>query len=153
MYMSTLPGSWIYILLSSSDYTRCKIGRTDGKPLKRFRNLRIGDANLTLQVVYYVPAKLASISKIESSIHYEFKGYRITNHEDTNSELFRVEFEQAEMYIDYLLESFLEQELSNRSNIHLDIPTKMYESDLRDIYEPDLHDRSFAEWVLRNTEE
>ena len=67
--------------------------------------------------------------------------------------MFRVEFEQAEMYIDYLLESFLEQELSNRSNIHLDIPTKMYESDLRDIYEPDLHDRSFAEWVLRNTEE
>ena len=151
MFMITLPGSWIYILLSSSDYPRCMIGRSDGNPLIRFRNLRTGDPNLGLLVGYYVPKRLAPISKIESSIHYDFKDYRITNHEDTNSEWFRVDFEQADMYIDYLLDELLDHRLSNQADIHLDIPTKMYESDLRDIYEPDPHDRSFAEWIIKNT--
>lgn len=149
--MKPLPGGWIYVLFSSADYTRCKIGKTDGNPLKRFRNLRTGDPCLALHVAYYIPAHFGPASKIESNIHYELKDYRINNHEDSCSEWFRISINQAEDEIDRMLEEWLDQEMSGPSNIHLEVLTKMYESGIQDFFEPDQNERKFAAWVIENS--
>ncbi|MFA0173183.1 GIY-YIG nuclease family protein, partial [Vibrio splendidus] len=77
---------WIYIIGSSSDYSRCKIGKTINNPLKRYLNLRTADPKLHLQVAYCVPHKL--LSKAEAAIHLELEEFRQLTHEDTLSEWF-----------------------------------------------------------------
>jgi hypothetical protein len=151
MNMKLLPGGWIYVLFSSADYTRCKIGKTDGNPLKRFKNLRTGDPCLALHVAYYIPAHFGPTSKIESSIHCDLKDYRINNHEDSYSEWFRISMEQAEGEIDRMLEEWLCEEISGPSKIHLEVLTKMYESGIQDFFEPDQYEREFAAEIFGNS--
>jgi hypothetical protein len=144
MHMRHLPGGWIYILLSSADYTRSKIGKTIQNPLIRFRQLRTGDPCLGLLVAYYIPEHLGPVSIFESSIHNELKDYRIKNHEESNSEWFRIDADQAEQQIDWMLEGWCEQKLSSPTEIYLEVLTKMYESDIQSLFEPNLHELEFA---------
>ena len=145
--MRNLPGGWIYILLSSADYSRCKIGKTINNPLVRYRQLRTGDPCLALVVAYYIPEHLGKIEKFESGIHYEFQDYRINNHEDSKSEWFRIDAEIAEQYIDGMLEEWCKQKFASPSRINLGVLTKMYESDIQALFEPVPHDLEFARFL------
>lgn len=145
--MKELSGGWIYILFSSADYRRCKIGKTINNPLARYRTLRTGDPCLALLAAYYIPAHLGPITNFETAIHFEFQDHRINNHEDSKSEWFSVDAQVAEQHIDGLLEEWCNQKLSSYSEIHLEVLTKMYESDIKSLFEPDPHDLEFARFI------
>jgi hypothetical protein len=148
MSAESLPGSWIYVLLSSQDYTRCKIGRTSGNPLIRYRQLRTADPFLGLVVAYYIPNSVGSASSLEASIHYEFQDQRIENHNDGRTEWFRIKYSQAEMLIDGMLEDWCNQQFHNFGTLHPDKLCKLYESDIQACFEPDPHEIEFARWLL-----
>lgn len=148
MSAKDLPGGWIYVLLSSQDYTRCKIGRTSGNPLVRYRQLRTSDPFLGLVVAYYIPNSFGSASLFEASIHYKFQNQRINNHDEGKTEWFRIEYSQAEMLIDGMLEDWCNQKVHYFSGLHPDKLCKLYESDIQACFEPDPHDVELAKWLL-----
>jgi len=148
MNAKNLPGGWIYVLLSSQDYTRCKIGRTSGNPLVRYRQLRTADPYLGLVVTYYIPNSVGTASSFEASIHYELQDHRIINHDEGRTEWFRIEYSQAEMLIDGMLENWCSQKVHYFSCLHPDKLCKLYESDIQACFEPDPQDVEFAKLLL-----
>ncbi len=143
-----LQGGWIYILLSSQDYTRCKIGRTSGNPLVRYRQLRTADPFLGLTVAYYIPNSFGLVSTFEKLIHSEFKDLKIINHDEGRTEWFRIKYSDAEKLIDGMLEDWCKQKVHYSSCLHPDKLCKLYESDIQDCFESDQQDFEFAKWVL-----
>lgn len=141
-----MPGGWIYILLTSQDYSRCKIGRTTENPLVRFRNLRTSDPFLGLVTAYYIPSHYGDISSFEASIHYEFVDHRIFSHDDRKTEWFRIEYSQAEMLIDGMLEEWCNQTFHH--SLHPDKLCKLYEDAIKGYFEPDRSDMEFVKWIL-----
>jgi hypothetical protein len=148
MNANNLPGSWIYVLISSQDYTRCKIGRTGGNPLIRYRHLRTADPFLGLVVAYYIPNFVGSVSSLEASIHNQFQDQRIDNHDEGKTEWFRIEYSQVEMLIDGMLENWCNQKVHYFSGLHPDKLCKLYESDIQACFEADPCDVEFARWLL-----
>ncbi|WP_413522522.1 GIY-YIG nuclease family protein [Photobacterium phosphoreum] len=109
--MSTLiemppEGGWIYILMTSSDYTRVKIGMTINNPLLRLRDLKTGDPYLSLHVAYYIPSNLGlCLRNIEYLIHNHFNNIRIHFLDDEDqinkpSEWFNMNYGYAESCVD-----------------------------------------------------
>lgn len=128
-------GGWIYILMSSSNYTRCKIGRTANNPLDRYTPLRTGDPELGFVVAYFIPEQCHSVEKIESGIHFEFQDQRLSNHDDGKTEWFRIDTNQAIMLIEGLLEEWCDQKISNyHSSSAFEGPTKMWAEDLKSLF-------------------
>lgn len=141
-----MHGGWIYLLISSQDYSRCKVGRTSGNPLARFRQLRTADPYLGLVAAYYIPSGCGQVSAFEASIHYEFQDHRIFNHDDSKTEWFRIDYKQSEMLIDGMLEEWCEQQL--HCTFHPDKLCKLYEEAIRFHFEPHQADIDFAKWIL-----
>lgn len=137
--MSNTSGGWIYILLSSADYARSKIGKTRNNPLVRFRQLRTGDPCLGLVVAYYIPEDFGPIGKYEAKIHLEFQGIRIDTHEESESEWFRIESWRAEEIIDGMLGRWCGQSIYYADTFNPEKITKMYESAIQALFEPDQH--------------
>lgn len=151
MSANDLPGGWIYVLLTSQDYTRSKIGRTSGNPLVRFRKLRTSDPFLGLVVAYYIPNSFGSASSFEASIHAEFQDQRIYNHDEGKTEWFSIDYSQAETLIDGMLEDWCNQKVQYFSGHHPDKLCKLYESDIQACFEPDPRDVEFAKSLLSGT--
>lgn len=148
MKANDLPGGWIYVMLTSEDYTRSKIGRTSGNPLVRFRTLRTSEPFLGLVVAYYIPNYFGPASAFEASIHAEFEDQRIYGHDEAKSEWFRIEYSQAEMLIDGMLEDWCNQRVQYFGDLRLDQLCKLYESDIRACFERDPDDVDFARSLL-----
>lgn len=132
----TLDGGWIYLFLSSSDYTRSKIGKSIA-PLRRFRQQRTGDPTLGLVVAYYIPRHVGRHGDMESSLHHYFSDYRILTHEDTNSEWFKINPEEAQLQMECLLEEWCGQEIKSAGHMSPRNLTRFFESDLVGMFEPD----------------
>ncbi len=147
-YMDKQPGGWIYILISSSDYTRCKIGKSENNPLIRYKNLRTADPTLALKVAYYIPERFGPISGYEAAIHSAFHCVRMETHDDTTSEWFRIEANQAEFDIDCLLEEWTKQTDIMSTTFNCDALIKMYADDINSAYNPDLHEKAFINEIL-----
>lgn len=148
MNTENLLGGWIYVLLSSQDYTRCKIGRTSGNPLVRYKQLRTADPFLGLVVAYYIPNSFGSVNLFEKLIHDEFKDHRIINHDEGKTEWFRIEYSQAENLIDGMLEDWCNHKIYYFGCLHLDKLCKLYESDIQACFKPNPQDVKLAKWLL-----
>lgn len=134
--MEKQPGSWIYILYSSSDYKRCKIGKTINNPLIRYKQLRTGDPELAFKAGYYIPDCFGPISKFETAIHLEFEDIRIDTHGDTKSEWFALPAKRAEELIDGHLEDWTDHEVFISHVFRYADLIKMYEDDIDRAYDP-----------------
>lgn len=132
--MDRQPGRWIYILFTSSDYKRCKIGMTKNNPVDRFKALRTGDPCLAFQVGYYIPDRFGPIASFEAAIHAEFEDERIETYEETKSEWFKIPPKQAELFVDCMLEDWTGQEVLMTTAFHCDHLIKMYEYDIQSSY-------------------
>lgn len=137
---------WIYILISSSDYSRSKIGRAVN-PYKRYMDLRTADPNLGFVAGYYMPeryTKIYSMSTIESAIHAELKDYRMENFEEGKTEWFKITYENAMLEVEERICAMFDVDLTSHccffdeNNI-----IKMYEEDIRHYFRPDKSDQNF----------
>ncbi len=122
---------WIYIMGTSSDYDRCKIGKTKNNPLKRYDALRTADPKLYLSVAYCVPLEL--LSKVETTIHAELDEFRMLNHEDGLTEWFSLIPEKAQYLIDDHFGEWFSKEPVLLDSFSHDTPFKMHEDALRSI--------------------
>ena len=126
-----LAGGWIYVLMTSSDYNRFKVGRTIGNPLDRAKRLRTGDPGIALEAAYFVPNSHGKLSQMEAAVHREFPG-RITFHDETISEWFPGSAQWACEWI----ESVFADSLSSMYMFGQDRICRAYEADLLDFYGP-----------------
>lgn len=97
-----MQGGWIYVLMTSSDYHRFKVGVTKNSPVLRVNQLKTGDPFIDLQVAYFIPALLGRLAKIETFLHARL-GRRIRFHNDGLSEWFRGEPQDAWMLVESIL--------------------------------------------------
>lgn len=102
---SELKGGWIYVMMTSSDYNRFKVGRTNGNPLDRAKKLRTGDPGIALLAAYFVPASHENLPQIEAAIHHEFGG-RISFHDEGISEWFHGSARWACEWIESMFEGW-----------------------------------------------
>lgn len=147
MSILTLQGNWIYILMTTDNNNRCKIG-SSRVPSKRHINLRTGDPYLLISVAYYIPDCIGKISKIETAIHDYFESHRIENHDGNNSEWFKVSFDVAEMHIDSILEEICNQQLWVGS-VKADKLCKLYGDSVIELFKPDRYEDPFLQ-LLKN---
>lgn len=131
--VNCLGGGWIYVLMTSSDYNRFKVGRTVGNPLLRLRNLRTGDPKLDLQAAYFLPRKYGQLSRIEWSLQKEF-GTPINFHDEGESEWFTGSAKAACGWIDEVLYGWADSPLYGLSMFDTQRICKTYEEDLRVFY-------------------
>ncbi len=129
-----LVGGWIYVVMTSSDYNRFKIGRTRNNPLARLKTLRTGDPYVAVEAAYFVPASRERLSKLEAAIHREFGG-RIRFHDESLSEWFPGSAKWACEWIECLFAGWWE-EVASVYMLDQDRICKAYESDLEGIYIP-----------------
>lgn len=94
-----MEGGWIYVLMTSSDYQRFKVGLTINNPMLRVKQLRTGDPLIGLQVAYFIPYSLGKLSEIETYIHSRLDG-RMNFHGGGLSEWFKGEPQDAWALID-----------------------------------------------------
>lgn len=80
-------GEWVYVLMTSSDYERYKVGHTRNNPMARMVSLRTGDPGIGFQVAYYIPKSIGKARDIEQKMHSKL-GERIEFHEGGKSEWF-----------------------------------------------------------------
>lgn len=104
---------WIYLLETTSDSLRFKLGRTGlENPLVRYLQLRTGDPGLLFRVAYLVPTDTWKLSMIESAMHNQF-GDQILFHDDTRSEWFNGNPESAQMLLEGWLEELFDTQISD----------------------------------------
>ncbi|HCG5511557.1 TPA: GIY-YIG nuclease family protein [Vibrio parahaemolyticus] len=134
---------WIYILMTSSDYDRVKIGKTKNHPMLRLRNLKTGDPFLSIQVTYFVPPNFSlTLKGLEDLIHNDLKGCRVPflNDEDLKnkpSEWFEIYCREAEGIVDNVLMSNgfkITNDKLHLENVGNNTVIKHYEDELE--YEP-----------------
>lgn len=131
-----LKGGWIYVMMTSSDYNRFKVGRTTGNPLGRFRALRTSDPTLGFVVAFFVPRTFARLSQVEAALHAEFEN-RIPFPDDEGvSEWFLGEPAWAHQWIESILEDWQEHPVRSMSFIGQGKICRAYEDDLRFFYRP-----------------
>ncbi|MFY8325828.1 GIY-YIG nuclease family protein [Pseudoalteromonas sp. ZZD1] len=82
-----MDGEWIYVLMTSSDYDRFKIGYTRNDPIKRMKHLRTGDPGIGFQVAYFVPNSVGKARDLEKKLH-NMLGNRVEFHDGGVSEWF-----------------------------------------------------------------
>lgn len=84
-----LNGSWVYVLGTSSDRERAKIGITKNNPILRFSFLRCADPGLYICAAFFIPNGFElSAREIEKAVHHKLRSARIKFHNDGNSEWF-----------------------------------------------------------------
>jgi len=132
-----LDGGWIYVMMTSSNYNRFKLGRTKGNPLQRHKGIRTGDPGLALQAAYFIPASHGlKLSKVENALHREFEA-RIPFLDGALSEWFIGNPKIACEWIEYVLGEWKDQPVTSDLNMLGDGRIcRAFESDLRDLYAP-----------------
>jgi hypothetical protein len=130
-----LDGGWIYVMMTSSNYNRFKVGRTNGNPLDRAKKLRTGDPGIDLQTAYFIPALHGKLSKIEAALHREF-GQRISFHDETTSEWFYGNAKWACVLIEGLFEDWVGQPVTGMHMVCQDRICRAYAEDLISFYGP-----------------
>lgn len=98
-----MGGGWIYVFMTSSDYTRYKVGLTKNNPMLRLNQLKTGDPLIGFQVAYFIPESLGNLSAIETMIHQQL-GPRIEFHNGEFSEWFRGEPQDVWAMLDMIFE-------------------------------------------------
>ena len=99
------PGGWIYLLMTSANYQRYKVGRTNQNPLIRFKQLRTADPCLDFEVAYFIPTSLGELSKVEAEIHRHLER-RISFHDEKASEWFKGDVKVASELIEGFFENW-----------------------------------------------
>jgi len=128
-------GGWIYVMMTSSDYGRFKVGRTKGNPLDRAKELRTGDPYLDLHVAYFVPASMGQLSKLETALHKEFDE-RIATHDESISEWFSGPADWAANRLESILEDWTDEPVSSLYAYGQGRICRAYEADLKLHYSP-----------------
>ncbi|KAB8046239.1 hypothetical protein GCN78_25775 [Janthinobacterium rivuli] len=131
------PGSWLYLMGTSADYKRTKIGMTTNNPMLRFATLRCGDPHLFMHAAFYFPQSCSlQAFELEKRVHIAYSPIRIEFHNGGLSEWFGMNCNYAEAQCQEFIENqFDSQPRSVRSYssftyaIGVDI-LKAYESDL-----------------------
>lgn len=101
-----LEGGWIYMVMTSEDYERFKIGMTRGAtPMRRVKQLRTSDPFISLLVSYFIPCKVHELSKWENALQQEF-GPPILTHDGTESEWYRGGLGEAQEWVEAKLEEW-----------------------------------------------
>ena len=136
----TNKAGWIYVLISSSDYSRCKIGRAVN-PYKRYMDLRTADPTLGFLAGYYIPERYTSIypmSEIESAIHFDLRHYRIDSFEDNKTEWFKINYETGMLCIEECICLMFDIDLTSHCSVFDESRLiKMYEEDIKHHFKPD----------------
>ncbi|ELV7509417.1 GIY-YIG nuclease family protein [Aeromonas sp. s11] len=147
--MSTLafPGNWIYILITSSNYTRCKIGYTRGNVLSRYRHLLTADPGLSIHVAYHIPEHFGEISKIEAECHRAFQEKRMKNIHGGQTEWFNMDANIAEYLIDSMLNEICGQEPYLYSN-QVNELCKLYQDDILMKFNPKPYEDPFCQFIM-----
>ncbi|WP_057295960.1 GIY-YIG nuclease family protein [Pelomonas sp. Root1217] len=103
-------GSWLYVMASSRDYGRAKIGMTtQSNPMRRFATLRCGDPFLFLRVAFYLPHDCpVDAGALERRLHVAFGPSRIQFLSGGCSEWFYIEDDKAEFECQRFIENFFE---------------------------------------------
>lgn len=130
-----LGGGWIYVMMTSSDYNRFKVGRTNGNPLDRAKTLRTGDPGVALEAAYFVPVLHGKLSQIETSIHCELEG-RIFFHDEAASEWFSGSAKWACDYIEIMFEGWMGEPVASMFMFGQNRICRAYEADLLMFYGP-----------------
>ncbi len=131
-----LGGAWIYVMMTSSNYNRFKVGRTRGNPLDRAKQLRTGDPYLAIEAAYFVPAAHGQLSRIERAVHGELPG-RIAFYDGSPSEWFHGTAAWACNWIETIFEEWWTP-VGGAHRIGTDTVAKAYEDDLLALYGPGL---------------
>lgn len=74
---SKVDGGWIYIIMTSQNYHRVKIGKTKNNPIDRLATLRCGDPYLAMTGAFFIPESFAKVNDVEKWLHEWFRDYRI----------------------------------------------------------------------------
>ena len=92
---------WIYILETSSDFNRYKVGMTKSfTPMRRVNELRCGDPNLALLCAYQIPVSEFSLRDVEWELHQSlFFCPRLLFHNGNLSEWFRVDKNEIQRHV------------------------------------------------------
>lgn len=130
-----LDGGWIYVMMTSSNYSRFKLGRTKKNPLGRQKTLRTADPGEDLQAAYFIPALHGKLSRIEVSVHRQFEG-RIAFHDESLSEWFPGSAQWACEWLENLFEDWTGQPVAGIDLLGQGRICRAYEADLLSLYGP-----------------
>jgi hypothetical protein len=138
-----IPGSWLYLITTSTCPTRTKIGMTRHNPMARFAKLRCGDPFLCLHVAFYIPGNcpLHAID-FEKKLHALYAPLRIEFHNGGLSEWFQRDFQYLEMECEQFIEnqfddqSWLVSRFTNEAFYEGDYILKAFEDDLISYFGP-----------------
>lgn len=137
----TLPsGGWIYVLETSSDFNRFKLGKTNGNvngPFPRFGNVHTGDPYMMIKCAFFIPTRLGTARSVEIMLHAGIADLRIMDHYGQPTEWFTQTPNWAVEYIQQKLANFAQQEnVGFRSDLppDLDRVVCIFESDLRQFF-------------------
>ena len=158
---------WVYIFITpdikregSEDYYLSKIGITSGNPFKRFVDLRAGNPYLFFHAAYCIPNDAEfTHAQIENFVHKLLDDKRVmfedlgmqgndTDECVTGSEWFEIQPDSAERCIDQVVCELLKVTVIQRSFDELKV-FKLYDSELRELFFPDLHDQAFIEEITQ----
>lgn len=131
---SDFSGGWIYVLMSSADYDRFKVGRTSDNPLVRFKTLRTGDPSLGLETAYFIPTRTEKLSIVEAEIHSRLADDRIAFHDEADSEWFRGSAKQACEWLEVMFSAWWGQPVVDTYLLGQGRVCRAYESDLENLY-------------------
>lgn len=128
-------GGWIYVMMTSTDYNRFKVGRTKGNPLDRAKTLRTGDPGVGLLAAYFVPASLGKLSQLEAAIHRQLE-QRIAFHDEANSEWFSGTANLACQWIEGMFQDWCGEPVTTMHMLGQSRICRAYENDLVAFYGP-----------------
>lgn len=141
--MEESRGSWVYVLGTSSDRERAKIGITKNNPMLRFSILRCADPGLYVSAAFFIPNGFPlSARKIETGIHKSLAPSRVKFHNEGNSEWFWINASHAQQvcreYIENATCAQGEKDIATFTceSYYFDNETALiaYESDLESFY-------------------
>jgi DNA mismatch repair enzyme (predicted ATPase) len=130
-----LGGGWIYVMMSSSDYNRFKVGKTTLNPVDRWKGLRTADPTLGFLAAYFVPDSVGPLSTIEADMHSRLEG-RIRFFDESKSEWFTGTAEWACGFLDDLFEDWMDQPVARMARFDTHRVCRAYEEDLAHFYRP-----------------
>lgn len=133
--MNQLAGGWIYVLMTSTDYNRFKVGRTKRNPLSRVKTLRCGDPGIDIEVAFFVPASHGKLSRVEVDLHRQFGG-RILFHDESESEWFTGNPKFATQAIEGIFIGWWEEDVTDMAMLGQGRICRAYEENLIDLYGP-----------------
>ena len=120
--------------MTSSNYNRFKVGRTENSPIIRLKNLKTGDPNLGLLVAYFVPEYLSSLPPLEKEIHKQL-GESLMFHNESFSEWFLGEASESWKKLEIIF-SCIGLEVISYPNLDETKVTRFWEDDVISFYSP-----------------